>query len=650
MKRIRQPLPQRLLWCAAATGMLVFVSAVQAEEATSTEEALPLGTVVITGTLSETLIEESPVPVQVITREAIESSQAATLEDLLADVPGIQLIQTHGQTGSSIQLNGMSEKHVLVLVDGVPLNQANKSNIDTRKVRLANVERIEIVSANASSLYGSSAMGGVVHLITRQAEEPGYEIGVRARQAEASTDRGPTRTDVDGRVVTPLLGGQLASTFSVSQDNGFDRTPETWEDQTDQGLSWSLDERWDIRGDINHSLGVSWSGWDLSRPSGTEPQESTEEYWNLGGQYHGQSESAELILVGSYEEAETHKTSLRTSELWNASADGRLFFDFLGHEQVVGTRVTTAFLGQTNEDSGEAEIEPSDQQSVEAYAQDDWFLGDRWEVVSGIRGHWNEAYGVFWAPNVATRFDLTEQQFLRASVGLGYRVPDIKERFYVFDHSTVTPTYGYKVYGNPDLLPESSLGFQVEWVAGPFSVEYFQRSVKDLIATRRTGGYVDPTDAGRWIDENEYTNIDRANISGINLAVDGELGAHKLAAELQFLRAENVQTGETLARRPEYNLGLNHQWRFSTIRPHRLNTRITHTGPQFFAINDDEEPIQPVDPYTLIDVSLATDLTDSLTLTVGVDNLTDVWSKTNGGEDPLPILGREYLVGLRYAP
>lgn len=641
MKRVSHS----LLWC----GLLLQVSHGWAEEA-APQATNALDTIVVTGTLSETLIEDSPVPVQVIDREAIESSQAATLEDLLADVPGIQLIQTHGQTGSSILLNGMSEKHVLVLIDGVPLNQANKSHIDTRKVRLANVERIEIVSANASSLYGSSAMGGVVHLITREAEEPGYEIGIRTRQAEASSDRGPTRTDVDGRLVVPMLGGQLASTLSLTRDAGFDRTPETWEDQTNQGLSWSLDERLDWRGETDHSLGLSWSGWDLSRPSDSEPIESTEQYWSLGGQYHGSNDDAELILMGSVEQGETHKTSLRTHEQWNASVDGRLFFTAFDHSQVLGARLTTASLTQTNEDAGTVEVEPSDQQSVEVYAQDDWFIGERLELVSGIRGHWNEAYGVFWAPNLATRFDLTEQQFLRASVGLGYRVPDIKERFYVFDHSTVTPDYGYKVYGNPDLLPESSLGFQIEWVGGPFSVEYFQRSVKDLITTRRTGGYVDPTNSGRWIDENEYTNIDQANISGVNFSLDGDWGAHSLSAELQFLRAENVQTGEALARRPEYHLGLNHQWRFNTLRAQRLNTSLTHTGPQFFAINDDEEPIQPVDPFTLIDVSLATELTDSLTLTLGVDNLTDVWSKTNGGEDPLPILGREYLVGLRYAP
>lgn len=624
MKRVTQVL--------VAGGLLVPATPLWAE---STQAQPTLDTVVVTGTLSETLIEDSPVPVQVISRETIESSQAATLEDLLADVPGIQLMQTHGQTGQSIQLNGMGEKHVLVLVDGVPLNQANRSNIDTRKVRLANVERIEIVSANASALYGSAAMGGVVHLITREAEAPGYEVGMRLVQAEASTDRAPTRTDLDGRLVTPLAGGQLASTLSLSYDAGFDRTPESWGDQTYNGLSWSVDERWDKGGDIDHSVGLSWSGWNLSQPSYPEPFEATDQEQRFGAQYQARADAGELILAGSVADGETHKTVQRDHQLWDASVDGRLFFDWFGQRQVVGSRVSTAYLTQSKTESGGTveEIEPADQQSVEAYAQNDWFVGERLEFVAGLRSHWSDAYGVNWAPNLAGRFDISEGNFLRGSVGLGYRVPDIKERFYVFDHSSI----GYRVFGNEDLNPETSLGAQLEWVAGPFSVEYFQRVVKDLISTTDIGS------SGSVVDY-EYTNIEEADIAGINLGLDGEWNSQKLSAAAQWLYAVNSGTDERLAKRPEYHLGLNHQWSFVTAWPQRFITRIEHTGPQYFSEGEDNA----VDPYTLVDMSLATDVTTALTVTLGVNNLTDVWSESNGATDPLPVTGREYLLSLRY--
>lgn len=650
MKRVSQPLSGRAYRCAILPALLVATGAVQAEQSLQSADKPELDTVVVTGTLSETLIEDSPVPVQVISRDAIESSQAATLEDLLADVPGIQLIQTHGQTGSSIMLGGMGEKHVLVLVDGVPLNQANRSNIDTRSIRLANVERIEIVVANASSLYGSAAMGGVVQLITRQAEEPGYEIGIRTRQAEASTDRGPTRTDVDGRLVTPFVGGQLASTASLSYDLGFDRTPDSWEDQSASGLSWSLDERWDLRGDVNHSLGLGWSGWDLSQPGEHavtgNPNENSVFEQHLTGQYHVKSDQAEIILAGGLgrgvseqDKMATEEVDLtRTYESWDASIDSRLFFSWASRDQVVGARLGAAYLGQTKEELGQAdveEIEPADQQSVEVYVQDDWFVGERVEIVTGLRGHWEDSYGLHWAPNLATRLDLSEQQFIRASVGLGYRVPDLKERFYLFDHSL----HGYRVIGNPDLEPETSLSAQAEWVAGPASVEIFVRDVKNLISTREVS-------SSGGITDYQYSNVEEADIWGINLGLDGSWKSHSLSAEFQWLYAEDSLTGERLARRPEYHLGLNHQWQFSTFNPHRLNTRLTHTGPQFYAA----EESQPVDPYTLVDVSLATELTPAITLTIGVDNLTDVWSETTRNQDPLPITGREYLVGVRYAP
>lgn len=615
------------------------------------ETSPTLDAVVVTGTLSETLLEDSPVPVQVINREAIESSQAATLEDLLGDVPGIQLMQTHGQTGQSIQLNGMGEKHVLVLVDGVPLNQANRSNIDTRSIRLANVERIEIVAANASALYGSAAMGGVVQLITRDAEEPGYEIGIRTRQAEASTDRAPTRTDVDGRLVTPFVGGQLASSASLSYDAGFDRTPDTWAEQSANGLSWSLDERWDMGDELNHSLGLSWSGWDLAKPGEHvvtgNPNENSVFEQHLSSQYHVKGDLGEVILAGGLGRGVSEQDKIatadvdltRTYESRDASIDSRLFLNWTTREQVIGARLSVASLAQTKAEIGVLDVEeiaPADQQSIEVYVQDDWFIGEHIELVTGLRGHWDDSYGLYWAPNVATRLELSERQFIRASVGLGYRVPDLKERFYLFDHSV----HGYRVIGNPDLQPETSLGVQVEWVVGPASVEVFGRDVKNLITDENEVA------TNNGVTDYQYRNVEEADIWGINLGLDGDWKSHSLSAEFQWLSAYNSLTGDRLARRPEYHLGLNYQWQFSSFKPHRLNARLTHTGPQFYS----PEEAQPVDPYTLVDVSLATDLTPAITLTFGIDNLTDVWSESAGSTDPLPITGREYLIGVRYAP
>jgi len=606
--------------------------------------------VVVTGTLTETLLEESPVAVEVIDREAIEASQAVTLEDLLADQPGLHLKQTHGQTGSSIMLNGLSEKHVLILIDGVPVNDVNQSRVDTRTLRLADVERVEVVSANASSLYGSSAMGGVINLITRPAEQPEFEIGVQATQAEAERSRAPSQTDLDGRVVVPLFGGHSATTWSLSDYAGFDRTPDTWEEQLPQGIGWALSERWEYAGERDHRLALNWTGSDLTRPGEHavtgSPNEAGVHEQRLAGHYRLAGDKGELVFAGARGWGDSEQDKLatdgidlkRTYALWNASVEGRWKTTLGLHDQIWGARISAAYLEQDKQEPDQAtaaEIEPADQQSVEFYVQDDWFATDRLELIGGLRGHWDEAYGVHWAPNLAARWDPTLNSFVRASVGLGYRVPDLKERYYQFDHSQL---HGYRVVGNPDLVPETSLGAQLEWVLDPVSFEVFYRDITDLISTAET----DSDEPG--VAVYEYTNVEAAEVYGVNLRVESEWGPHSVTAHGQWLSATNRTTGFQLAQRPEYTAGLTHQWAFTLGKPHRLRTRVQHTGPQYFGADE----TLPVEAYTQIDVSLATELTPAWTLSAAVNNLTDQVSPTDGARDPLPIVGREYRIGLRY--
>lgn len=630
----------------ATAGFLVLSGA--SSSVWANDEALQ--PVVVTGTLTETLLEESPVAVEVIGRDAIDASQAVTLEDLLADQPGLHLKQTHGQTGASIMLNGLTEKHVLILIDGVPVNDVNQSRVDTRALRLTDVERVEVVSANASSLYGSSAMGGVINLITRKAEQPEFEIGVQATQVEAERSRVPSQADLDGRVVVPVFGGHWASTWSVTDYAGFDRTPETWEEQLPQGIGWALSERWDYAGVRDHRLALNWTGSDLTRPGEHaitgNPNETAVQEQRLAGHYRLAGEQGELIVAGArgWGQSDQDKLSTdgidlrRTYDLWNASVEGRWNTRLGAHDQVWGMRLSAALLEQDKQEfdqSTEAEIEPANQQSVEFYGQDDWFATDRLELISGLRGHWDEAYGVHWAPNLAARWDPTLNSFVRASVGLGYRVPDLKERYYRFDHSQL---HGYRVVGNPDLIPETSLGAQLEWVRDPISLEVFYRDITDLISTTE-------------IDSNEpevavyeYTNVEAAEVYGVNLRVEGDWGPHTVTAHGQWLSATNRTTGFQLSQRPEYTAGLTHQWAFTLGKSHRLRTRVQHTGPQYFGSDE----TLSVDPYTLIDLSLATELTPAWTLTAAVNNLTDEVSPTDGAQDPLPIAGRQYRLGLRY--
>jgi vitamin B12 transporter len=91
------------------------------------------------------------------------------LPTLLQLTPGLEITQTGGQgTVASIFMRGAESRHTLVLVDGVPINNLNFGTAPIENLSLANIDHIEIVRGNVSSLYGSNALGGVIQIFTKE--------------------------------------------------------------------------------------------------------------------------------------------------------------------------------------------------------------------------------------------------------------------------------------------------------------------------------------------------------------------------------------------------------------------------------------------------------------------------------------------------
>ncbi len=147
---------------------------------TQPAQSANLDEVVVTATRLPTPAKELPVPVQVITRKEIQGSRADDLATLLTEkLP--EHFQKYPGALSSITIRGFSSDttgtdikgHVLVLIDG---HRSGTGNIAS--IPLENVERVEVVRGPGSVVYGSSAMGGVVNIITRRGKgDPSSEAG-----------------------------------------------------------------------------------------------------------------------------------------------------------------------------------------------------------------------------------------------------------------------------------------------------------------------------------------------------------------------------------------------------------------------------------------------------------------------------------------
>ena len=126
-----------------------------------------LNPVVITGSGHHQRLKQTATPVHVLSAKEIGEQGITTLDGALTRMMP-QLSMAPSSMGSFLRLNGLSNKYILVLVNGHKLTGDISNNIDLNRINMARVKRIEVLDGAASSLYGSDAIAGVINIITDQ--------------------------------------------------------------------------------------------------------------------------------------------------------------------------------------------------------------------------------------------------------------------------------------------------------------------------------------------------------------------------------------------------------------------------------------------------------------------------------------------------
>lgn len=126
-----------------------------------------LDAVVVTATRTMKQIQEVPSSVSVVTAKEIEDRNVTSVQEALQYMPGVYMDQT-AQGG--ISLRGFGSTNVLVLVDGVQMNDTYQGAVNFNSIPVENIERIEVVRGAGSSIYGGHAVGGVINITTKEAK------------------------------------------------------------------------------------------------------------------------------------------------------------------------------------------------------------------------------------------------------------------------------------------------------------------------------------------------------------------------------------------------------------------------------------------------------------------------------------------------
>ena len=152
------------------------------------EEAVMQPVVVTANRTPQSLTDALP-HTTVLQQQDIVASQAKDLSTLLSQEAGIQISQPGGmgQVGG-LFMRGAEKRQALVLIDGVRIDTQSTGGTAVSQIMLDQIDRIEVVRGNVSSIYGSSAMGGVIQIFTKQGQ-PGQQVNLNAELGSMHTQK-----------------------------------------------------------------------------------------------------------------------------------------------------------------------------------------------------------------------------------------------------------------------------------------------------------------------------------------------------------------------------------------------------------------------------------------------------------------------------
>lgn len=494
---------------------------VDSSEKSST--SAPVETVVVTGARREELLSEAAVDTLVLTRREVELSGAEDLAELLEESPGVQVVRTFA--GAEIRLQGFDPEQTLILVDGQRLNGRVNGTIDLQRIPAERIERVEVIKGPASALYGSDALGGVVNVITRPPES-GLEASAHAvagsiEDADRSVvdPSGANTADVSARVSGGSDRVRLGLTGGFHHRGAFDL------DASDPATTGSELTSFNIEGHGRFQLGPQVvldlradvfrresNGFDVGAPIEEVGQGTIQlpdnPFRPRQAEFDRRNETTTFSVTAAprFELAPGHDLRLLTTySRWTddfvrdqlGADEGDLeqrteddlaqltaqYDGTLGPQHVLTGGVELLYERLSGQ---RISLGSRDRGRVSGFAQYDWTVVPELRLLPGLRVDVDSQFGTVPAPKLALRWDPFEAVTFRASYGVGFRAPTVREQFLVFEN----PAANYVVVGNPGLEPEVSRGLNVGAdlrVPVPlvdsltFSANFYRNDVDNLI-------------------------------------------------------------------------------------------------------------------------------------------------------------------------
>ena len=623
--------------------------------------------VVITADRAEKKRLETARALSVIEGKDIEGRAARDVTDLVKDVPGVD-VQSMGPAGyaANVSIRGSSDfkpggfgNRVLTLLDGWPVNSPDTDGVDWASLPLLDLARIEILRGPASALYGSTALGGVVQLISRDAVSGGSASlghgvagGTHNRDRLAAT--GGLRFDEWDLQTAGWWQGYRGLVPPGQQEPRHNSDSQTGGGRVRAVGRIGLAHRWDTLVNASGSAGGN-PGFE-----NTSDRSRSRRYAR-----------ASLLLGTRYQYKSPRGLQVESSAFWTRfrsrvmDPDGgnpnQYASDRLGGRGMISlasaswglhTLGAELDLGQVEGDVYNLGLTSRMQRtcltrSGAAFWQSDLVLPRGLEASAGLRLdlHRYSTHQSFQSlsPKLGLAYRPDGRGTFWIGANRGYRVPTIGELYLKY-----TSTYGLLFQGNPLLKPESLWAFELGgrrlWLA--------ERLVLELVGFVNLG-----EDAIEFVYSMPIApiNLARSRTLGVELSAQGRLSRRlRAGASLSFLDARDVAHDTRLLYRPRWKGNLSLQataWKFEWL------LRLGWVGERLYddfldsaeAIQDPQTgvllfPRRTLSAYPTLDVDWLWRLTARSTLALHATNLLDARMRMI---QDYPSAGREFFLEFR---
>jgi outer membrane receptor for ferrienterochelin and colicin len=617
--------------------------------------------VVVTATRVERTARMAPASVAVVDQADIEQRAPATFDQAIENVSGLNAFRTTGISVQSLQIRGSSDvagggvgNRVLLLVDGRPALTSDTGGAFWSLVPTQFIDRVEIVKGAFSSLYGSTAMGGVVNVITRS---PGrdtvgkLELKLGFFESPPSSIAYTDDTPLQSEVVADLSGSlgtkrNLRYLLSASR-----KASDGWSDNTEYAF-------WDVYGKLIFDLtaerkleltlggGQAENDYPHSWLSSAQPLEvrdaylddrQNKDYYNVDLHYWAVSSNKSRLSSRMYyyhhEQISSFNPDDPGQEIPGNEPYGfgtEILGDKIGAITQLDVRYSdwnTLVAGadlmidvvESNPDTtvyGDHQIN-----NYAVFLQDEVELSNDFTATVGARYDWNHLVGERtqeqFSPKVALVWKAAPEVAIRGLFGQAYRAPTIAELFLERELGG-----GIDFVPNPDLKAEKidqSFEIGVRWDPDPIfglDAAAYRYDYQDMIYW-----ILISEELGVTYPVYQVRNLNAALMSGFEVALTSSWRNLSLSANYTYLDARDRSQGredDVLAYRPKHTANFAADLRVDRWLLHG-DARYRSEMEEVFLF-----PLQAPEAYWIFNANVQFRVTDRITASVKGNNLNDV--------------------------